>query len=113
MSSQEWQTLYKTIRLENRSIPRFGRRPVFPDTLIVAMYFWAVLHDRPLCWAALRCNYTSVFRPRRLPSRSQFCRRIKSPRCLALLEAVSTRLARGDQATPFAYLDGRAFPVGP
>lgn len=113
MSSQEWRTLYTTIRLVNRSIPRRGRRTVYPDTLIVAMYFWAVAHDRPLCWAALRRNYTSVFRPRRLPSRSQFCRRIKNARCTALIEAVYARLARSDEATPFSYLDGRAFPVGP
>lgn len=113
MSSQEWQTLYTMIRLVNRSIPRRGRRTVYADTLIVAMYFWAVEHDRPLCWAALRRNYTSVFRPRTLPSRSQFCRRIKSARCTSLLEAVHARLARSAEATPVTFLDGRAFPVGP
>lgn len=113
MSSQVWQTVYTTIRLANRSIPRYGRRPVFPDTLIVALYFWAVAHDRPLCWAAQRCNYTSVFRPRQLPSRSQFCRRIKSPSCQALLDAVYAQLAHRDDATPFSFLDGRALPVGP
>lgn len=113
MSSPVWRTVYSTIRNVNRSIPRSGRRPVYPDTLIVAMYFWSVFHDRPLCWAAQRCHCRGAFRPRTLPSRSQFCRRIKSPRCQALLQAVYARLARDDEPTPFTYLDGRSLPVGP
>lgn len=113
MSSLVWRTLYSTIRSVNRSIPRRGRRTVYPDTLIVAMYFWSVLHDRPLCWAAQRQHCRGAFRPRQLPSRSQFCRRLKNSRCQALLDAVFARLALSDEATPFCYLDGRALPVGP
>jgi hypothetical protein len=97
----------------NRSISREGRRPTYPDTLIVAMYLWSVWHDRPLCWAADRANYTSLFRPRRLPSRSQFCRRIKTQRCQAILRGVHKRLAdvdRGD-APRIALMDGRGFRV--
>lgn len=105
--------MYTTIRQVNRAIPRTGRRPLFPDTVIVAMYFWSVVHDRPRCWAAQRSNHTSVFRPRRLPSRSRFCRRIKSPRCQALLDAIYQELARRNDATPFCFLDGRALPVSP
>lgn len=112
MSSREWKALYRTIRLVNRSIPRQGRRPLYPDTLIVAMYLWAVAHDRPLCWAVDRSNYTTVFRPRRLPSRSQFCRRIKSTRCQRLLMAVHDRLSESDRSAAIRYLDGRAMTVG-
>jgi hypothetical protein len=104
--------VYKSIRLANRSIPRARYKTIYPDTLIVAMYFWCVAHDRPLCWGAERCNYTSVFRPRRLPSRSQFGRRIRSARCQALIQAVHERLARSDQPTDVQYMDGRALPVG-
>lgn len=113
MSSQEWKTVYHTIRLVNRSVAPEGRRPSYPDTLIVAMYMWCVWNDRPLCWAADRANYTSVFRPRRLPSRSQFCRRIKTRRCQALLQRVSDRLADDDmsESPRIALMDGRAFCV--
>ena len=75
MSSRERKTVHTTIRLVNRSILREGRRPAYPDTLIVAIYLWALTHDRPLCCPADRSSYTTVFRPRRLPSRSQFWRR--------------------------------------
>lgn len=113
MSSQVWKTLYGTIRMVNRSVSRAGRRPTYADTLIVAMYLWTVWHDRPLCWAADRANYHSLFRPRRLPSRSQFCRRIKTPRCQAILGGVYQRLAdldRGD-APRITLMDGRGFRV--
>ncbi len=113
MSSQVWKTIYHTVRMVNRSILREGRCPTHPDTLIVAMYLWSVGHDRPLCWAADRANYTSVFRPRRLPSRSQFCRRIKTRRCQAILRGVHQRMAdveMGD-ALRVALMDGRGFRV--
>lgn len=114
MSSQWWKAVYRSIRMVNRSIPNEGRRPEFADTLIVAMYLWAVGHDRPLSWAADRTNYTRVFRPRRLPSRSQFCRRIKTARCQRLLDEANARLVgvEEDPLPPVRLLDGRAFPVG-
>ena len=77
------------------------------------MYLWAVWHDRPMCWAANRANYSSLFRPRHLPSRSQFCRRIQSDRCQTLLAAVNRHLSSADDVGPLRYLDGRALVVGP
>lgn len=113
MSSQEWQLVYRTIRMVDRSVSRTTRRPLFPDTLIVAMYFWSVAHDRPLCWAAFRTNYSSIFRPRRLPSRSQFCRRIKTERCQLILRNVFHRLANvnHESPSPITLMDGRGLRV--
>lgn len=113
MSSHLWKVVYQTIRSVDRTVVRSGRRPCFADTLIVAMYLWSVWHDRPLCWAAQRTSYSSLFRPRRLPSRSQFCRRIKSPRCMALLRGVCARLAECDDHDDvrMTFLDGRALRV--
>ena len=113
MSSHEWKVVYQTIVRMNRTVPKMGRKCQFPDTLIVAMYIWSVAHDRPRCWAADRGNYHGPFRPRRLPSRSQFCRRLNSPRGVALLEAVWRAMAEGDDTPTFNLLDGRALPVGP
>lgn len=113
MSSHEWGVAYRTVVRMNRAVPRMSRKCQFPDTLIVAMYFWSVAHDRPLCWAAERSNYHGPFRPRRLPSRSQFCRRIKSPRCVALMKAVWNALMGSDDTPSVNLMDGRALPVGP
>src|SRR5262249_51324897 len=75
MDRQLWKALYSAILRADRAVPRIGRRSTYSDRLIVSMYVWSVWHDRPLCWACDRVHYSSLFRPRRLPSISQFCKR--------------------------------------
>jgi hypothetical protein len=75
------------------------------------MYFWTVWHDRPLSWASDRQHYGKLFQPRRLPSRSQFCRRIKTQHFAMLLNEVFGRLAQRPQAESLLFLDGKALPV--
>ena len=111
MSSHEWQVLYQMIQRASRRLPRAKRQPRFSDTLIVAMYFWSVLHDRPQCWACQRRNYHRPFLPRRLPSVSRFNRRIRSERCQAILSAVAA-MPTPAAATVIQLLDGRPLTVG-
>ena len=113
MDSDKWRLASGAIRQADRGIPRFGRRPQYSDVLIVAMCLWSVEHDRPLCWACERSHYASCFRPRRLPSVSQFCRRIKSHRCQALLQRVHDILSQRESTTALSFMDGRALTVGP
>jgi hypothetical protein len=76
------------------------------------MYMWSVAHDRPLCWAAKRTSYGSCFRPRKLPSNSQFCKRIKTPRCDQILQRVHEHLVHFEWQQGVSFIDGRALPVG-
>lgn len=112
MDSHTWREAYQMIVAVNRSIPVLGRKPTYSDVLIVAMYVWSVAHDRPLCWACSRENYSSCFRPRKLPSVSQFCRRIQTPRCNQVLQQVHDRLAGSDKSASVSYLDARPLVVG-
>ncbi len=112
MSSHEWRLVYRSLRRVNRKIPKQGRSCQYNDILIVAMYLWAVFHDRPLCWAADRSNYSTLFRPRKLPSRSQFGRRIRSPRCQALLEALNHDVAGVGDVPNIFLMDSRPLRVG-
>lgn len=113
MGGQEWKIIYGTMVRMNRTLAYDHRQCQYTDILIVAMYVWSVLHDRPRCWAAQRENYYGPFRPRKLPSRSQFERRLKSPRCTALLQATWTALGESNDGPTIHFLDGRALPVGP
>lgn len=113
MNSQEWKTIYQTIRSANRAVPRGRKRCRFSDVLIAAMYVWTVLHDRPLCWAIERTSFNCIFRPRRRPSYSQFKRRVRTERFEQLLAAINAGLAGRDIPTPVMYVDGKALPVGP
>jgi hypothetical protein len=89
------------------------RRPVYANWLIVAMYLWSVAHDRPLSWACQRESYNGLFRPRKLPSVSQFTRRVKHDDCQRILQLVHDRFAQRDVTTEAVYIDGKALPVSP
>ena len=112
MDSHVWRTVYRTIVAVDRRLPRCGRRPRYPDGLIVAMYMWTVWHDRPLCWAADRSHYNTLFRPRALPSNSQFCKRLKTSRVEQLFQEVHNRLASAELECELSMLDGRVLRVG-
>ena len=89
------------------------RKPVYVNWLIVAMYLWSVAHDRPLSWACRRQSYNGLFRPRRLPSVSQFTRRIKSDDCQRILQLAHDRFAQRGVTTESISIDGKALPVSP
>jgi hypothetical protein len=111
MDKELWDILTRVIVGVNRSIRRQRRRPAFSDVLILRMYFWTVWHDRPLCWAADRRHYGQLFQPRSLPSRSQFCRRVKTQRFETLLAEIFRRLAQRPENESLLFLDGKALPV--
>ena len=112
MSSREWKQVYQMIRTVAGELPKPRWRPEYSDTLIVAMYLWAVHHDRPQGWACRKENYNRVFFPRSLPSESRFSRRIRSARCQCILQDVYRRLADVESPSAVNYVDGRPFPVG-
>jgi DDE family transposase len=106
-----WRIVYQAIDRAARAIRSPGRTPVYSARLIVAMYCWAVLHDQCLSWACSRTHYNALFRPRRLPSISQFTRRIKGSTEAAILQRVNDDLAGRGIALPLNYLDGKSLLV--
>ena len=111
MDERIWSIITKAVISVNRSLPRTGRRPQYSDVLIVRMYLWAVWHDRPLCWACDRRHYGRLFRPRGLPSVSQFSRRVKTKRVEQIIEAVNGRLTERNRPTEVGFFDGKPLPV--
>ena len=111
MALYDWKLVCAAVRSADRVVRRRGRKMVYSDQQVVKMLFWAVRHDRPLCWACDRSNYSGVYRPRQLPSVSQFCRRAQSPRVVAMIEHVSRRLMRPRRPISVVSVDGKALPV--
>jgi hypothetical protein len=93
LDGDTWRIVYQSIDCAARAIRSPGRTPVYSARLIVAMFCWAVVHDQCLSWACDRRHYHSLFRPRRLPSVSQFTRRIKGSTEAAILQRVHDDLA--------------------
>jgi hypothetical protein len=114
MDFDVWNRLMDVTRSASRGVIASVRSPVYPDLLIVRMYFWSVHHDRPQSWAAQPEHYHGpLFRPRRLPSVSQFNRRIKTPSIEAILQKVHDVTAEVERVSPVLYMDGKVLTVSP
>ena len=113
MDREIWRTLFSAIQRAARRVESSARCPLFGDWLIVAMYFWTCWHDRPQCWACEREHYGRLFRPRKLPSSSQFNRRVKTPSVQMILQRVHNDLAKVGLATPVSFVDGKPMLVSP
>lgn len=112
MDRSTWTVLMLASRVAVRRLPRTRRRAMYSDLLVLRMWLWAVMHDRPLSWACRRESYGSSFRPRTLPSVSRFSRRLRTMRFLrsrVLLHRVLVAHGRGDA---LSFLDGKALAVG-
>lgn len=59
---------------------------------IVAVYFWAVLHDRPTTWAAQPEEWPDDLRPLRLPPQSTLSRRLRQIETVNLMTIVEQYL---------------------
>ena len=83
------------------------------DAVIAAVYFWAVIHDRPVSWACIAGHWPGRERPRRLPSQSQMSRRLRKESVRRLIDALEERVLRAGRPAPLACaMDGKALPVG-
>ena len=109
---EQWRAVLSAVKRAARRLPKPRRRPKFADWLVVAMYLWSVWHDRCLSWACDRDHYGRLFRPRKLPSVSQFTRRLKTQRCRQILQWVHEELAEVGLASPVSYFDGKPLLVG-
>lgn len=112
MDDTTWTVLCIATRRAVRRLPPPCRRPVYSDLLVVRMWLWAVMHDRPLSWACRRQSYTARFRPRRLPSVSRFSRRLRTRRFARLRVLLHETLTAHGASAALSFLDGKALPIG-
>jgi hypothetical protein len=113
MDRDIWKVIQSAIKRVCRKCRRAGRKPRFSEKLIVGMYLWSVWHDRCLSWACDKSHYGDLFRPRKLPSISQFSRRVREDHFQQVLLAVHRELARDGFCSPISYLDGKPLTVSP
>lgn len=111
MDRAQWADLSKRIRQAVKAVGPTPRAQ-YSDALILLIYCWEVANDRPLCWGCKRENYGGIFRPRALPSVSQFCRRVKTSRFQAMLQHLHDQLTNDSRLSQVNFLDGKPLPVG-
>jgi Transposase DDE domain len=111
MERERWEKVYRLlVALDNHDF-----RGVFRAAVVLAVYFWAVIHDRPVRWACQLVNWPSRLPFRKLPSQPTMSRRLRQSDVLALLKRVEHHPAvyRLHTATCLKIVDAKPLPVGP
>lgn len=110
MERERWFELSVAISDVSRAI-RSSRRHTHDISLIIRVYLWAVLHDRPVVWACERRNWWPQARPEELPSQPTMSRRTRSAQFERFLEALSNRLRGSELTGLIKCIDGKALAV--
>lgn len=109
MERELWTALCAlAARLHNQLTPAR-----YSDQVICAVYWWAVVHDRPAAWACRRENWPAELARRSLPSQPTMSRRLRTAAVEQLLLDVEQTLATLYATAPLVLaIDGKALPVG-
>lgn len=108
MERDIWRRIVGGLKRLPRTRPR---NAVYTDPQIVAVYLWAVLHDRPVCWACDRRNWPMQAWRRSLPDQSTMSRRLAQVQTQACLVMLLDRLAPIEREALVLRLDGKPLPV--
>ena len=91
MEGELWTEIY---RLAKRIGKRKGViRGTYTDAMIVSVYFWAVVHDRPNRWACDRTNWHGRGFRGPLPSPSTLSRRLRTIGVQQVIKTIERLLA--------------------
>jgi len=110
MERELWPRLYRIVREVDASIRQKSVR--YQPGIILAVYSWAVLHDRPTSWACDPRNWGDATRPGWLPSPATMSRRLRSLAVAACLRAVEARLRGAGPPDLVRVIDGKPLVVG-
>lgn len=108
MERELWRWIVGALK---RLPPTRPRNAVYTDSQILAVYFWAVLHDRPINWACDRRNWPMQAWRRSLPDQSTMSRRLARAQTQALLERLLDQLAPIERDALVLRIDGKPLPV--
>jgi len=108
MERERWEKVYRVMAC----LDKHDFRGVFQAAAVLAVYFGAVIHDRPVNWACKRENWDHV--PFRLPSQPTMSRRLRQPDVTALLQSVERHpeVAGQPADTCVKIIDGKSLVVG-
>ena len=109
MERQLWKLIVSLLEELDKS--RTRREGDFADRRIVAVYYWGVVHDRPVHWSVQRRNWPIDLRRWPLPSNTTMSRRLRSKSVRCLLEALEQRVVRKPESSSLVWLiDGKPSP---
>lgn len=110
MERELWNELYATVSRLGKVYRSPGVQHA--DAWIVLVFLWAVLHDRPRCWACQESNWPLADRPVQLPSPSTLSRRLRTDGVRELLNAAERDLRERQPHSCVKVLDSLPLPIG-
>ncbi len=113
MDREIWTTLRMSVKQVCKTVKAKRRKLQFSYAEILLMYFWCVWQNHCLNWGCDKSHYGDLFRPRKLPSVSQFRRRVSEDIFQSLLQKIHLDMARAGVSSPVKYLDGKPLLVSP
>jgi hypothetical protein len=91
---------------------RRNRRFRYTDAAIVEVYYWAVLHDRPVLWACRSSNWPPGVRRGALPSQPEMSRRLRTASVLKLINRLEQAVLRDNKQAPLIFaIDAKPLPI--
>lgn len=111
MERELWPRLYHLVMKAGASFRLID--VTFQPHVIVLVFFWAALHDRPVKWACDPKNWTmTTLRPATLPSQSTLSRRLRRVDTAMLIRSVVQLIRETGDPGLVAVIDGKPLPVG-
>jgi len=111
MEHQLWKEILAIIRVIDK--PRRNPRCRYSCEDIVLVWFWAVLHDRPVSWACKRRNWPFHQWRRRLPSNSRMSVRLRTQEVQDLIQEIEARTLCAKGPPPLVWaLDAKPLVIG-
>lgn len=111
MERQLWSAIVQVIREINK--PNLSGNFRFCVDQVLKVWFWAVVHDRPVSWATIRDNWPPHLRRDPLPSDSTMSRRLRSQAVQEVLRQLEQRVLAPNKTGQLVwFIDGKPLPIG-
>jgi hypothetical protein len=93
--------------------PRFNPHEDYTDHDIVKVWYWSVIHDRPVSWAVQPRHWPPhLRRGPGLPSNGTMSRRLRTPAVRDLLARLETRVVAPAEPGLYWMIDGKPLVIG-
>ena len=92
MERQRWKSIVCLLREVHKAQHQWRCR--YSVLEIVEIWFWAVIHDRPVSWACQRRSWPIWDHRRVLPSNATMSRRLRTKEVKTLISAMENRVLR-------------------
>src|SRR5262245_61562266 len=109
MEHQLWKAIIAILATLDK--PRKSSRHKYSDEEVIKLYYWSVVHDRPIEWALDLRNWPIHQRRQKLPSSSTMSRRLRTASVKALLDALAKRVLAPKEPGIFWMIDGKPLAI--